>query len=627
MGDRLLWLSSIAASAATYILYTELLGPGQIIHLTPVAFLVIALIVCLAWDPEAPRSFIRSLEERVMSKVEEAGLYVDPLRISYRVAYHLQLLFVTCILYCLGVAATYLISGWSPGPLAVLFAAPIAVPPSIGIYVGVYDKARERLQKTSRELPFFATLASILSRAGLTLYTAFLRASRASDVMPQIAREAGRVRRDVSLGIGVTDALIRLAEKHPLREFKMMVLGAVSVWRSGGDVAVTLEGYAKSFLKSLEDSWDRYSRMIGLLGEALAIIFMILPLGIGVVSIAFSQFSTQLMLFSIVAVVPAMTIMVYAVVRSSDPVIPDRYDTPKTMPLWLLLAGMPPLIAQMLQMIPQTSTMLQNIPYMNSITASIGVLVAGLAVYYSMRRQISEVEDAEQALPRFVRDVTEYRKLGYTMVQSVEKCLSNPYPKSFREFLQRVYGRVRMATSLSEAARDNRSWLVRTVFTLLEEAEESGGGNPELFEKIEDLLRTHLGAKSRARGAVKLYMYMAMGIPFIVSFSAALLMNIAFLIAPIGQMSAMGMPLSLAKPEDIAAGLDMAMLLALEGAVVTALIAGRAVDHHPYGTWRISLAAASFILAVATLPYMQSMTAAMFGISPQATSSIVGGGG
>ena len=626
MDDRVLWLSSIMASATTYILYTELLGPGQIIHLTPVAFLVIALIVCLALNPEAPRSFIRSLEEKVMSKAEEAGLYVDPLKVSYRVAYHLQVLVVTCILYCLGIVATYLISGWSPGPLAVLFAAPIAVPPSIGVYVGVYDKARERLQKTSKELPFFATLASILSRAGLTLYTAFLKVSKAQDVMPQMAREAGRVKRDVSLGIGVTDALMRLAEKHPLRELKMMLLGAVSVWRSGGDVAVTLEGYAKSFLKSLEDSWERYSKMIGLLGEALAIIFMILPLGIGVVSIAFSQFSLQLMLFSIVAVVPAMSIMVYAVVRSSDPVIPDRYDTPETIPLSLLLAGMPPLAIQVFRMLPQTSTMLQDIPYINSVTVSTGVLIAGLAIYYSMKKQVSEVEEAEQALPRFVRDVAEYRKLGYTIGQSLEKCLSNPYPQSFREFLQRVYGRVRMAASLGEAARDHGSWLVRTVFTLLEEAEESGGGNPELFEKIEDLLRTHLGAKSRARGSVKLYMYTAMGIPFIVSFSAALLMNVAFLIAPIGQMSAMGMPLSLAKPEDIAMGLDMAMILALEGAVVTALIAGRAVDHHPYGTWRVSLAAASFILAVVTLPYMQNMTAAMFGISPQAVSPVTGGG-
>jgi len=626
VNDRLLWLSSIIASTATYILYTELLGPGQIIHLIPAGLLTIALMVCLAMDPEAPRSFIRKLEEKVSAKAEEAGLYIDPLKISYRVAYHLQILVLTCILYGLGVAATHLISGWSPGPLAALFAAPVALPPSIGIYVGVYDKARERIQKTSRELPFFATLASILSRAGLTLYTAFLRVSRAQDVMPQMAREAGRVKRDVALGIGVTDALMRLAEKHPLRDLKMMVLGAVSVWRSGGDVAVTLEGYAKSFLKSLEDSWDRYSRMIGLLGEALAIIFMVLPLGIGVVSIAFSQFSSQLMLFSIVAVVPAMTVMVYAVVRSSDPVIPDRYSMPGTVPLAIVLAGMPPIIVQVVRMLPQATATLQNIPYINSITASVGVLLAGLAIYYSMRSQIREVEEAEQALPRFVRDVTEYRKLGYTIGQSLEKCLGNPYPGSFRDFLQKVYGRVKMAASLGEAARDHRSWLVRTIFTLLEEAEESGGGNPELFEKIEDLLRTHLGAKSRARGTVKLYMYMAMGIPFIVSFSAALLMNIAFLIAPIGQMSAMGMPLALAKPEDIATGLDMAMILALEGAVVTAFIAGRAVDHHPYGTWRISLAAVSFILAVVTLPYMQNMTSALFGISPQATSPITGGG-
>ncbi|MCL7384631.1 MAG: type II secretion system F family protein [Thaumarchaeota archaeon] len=626
MNDRLLWISSIATSTAAYILYTELMGPGQIIHLIPAGLLLVALMICLGMDPEAPRSFIRKIEERVSAKAEEAGLYVDPLKISYRVAYHIQILVLTCILYGLGVAATYLISGWSPGPFTILFAAPIALPPSIGIYIGIYDKARERLQKTSRELPFFATLASILSRAGLTLYTAFLRVSRAHDVMPQMAREAGRVKRDVALGIGVTDALMKLAEKHPFREFKMMILGTISVWRSGGDVAVTLEGYAKSLLKALEDSWDRYSKMIGLLGEALAIIFMILPLGIGVVSIAFSQFSSQLMLFSIVGVVPALAMMIYAVVRSSDPVMPDRYSIPSTIPLAMVLAIMPSTVVQVVRMLPQTSLMLQNIPYVNSITASIGVLAASIIIYYSMRGQISEVEEAEQALPRFVRDVTEYRKLGYTIVQSIEKCLQNPYPKSFRDFLRKVYGRVRMAASLSEAARDHRSWLVRTVFTLLEEAEESGGGNPELFEKIEDLLRTHLGAKSRARGAVKLYMYMAMGIPFIVSFSAALLMNIAFLIAPIGQMSAMGMPMTLAKPEDIAAGLDMAMILALEGAVVTAFIAGRAVDHHPYGTWRISLAAVSFILAVVTLPYMQNMTSALFGISPQATSPITGGG-
>jgi len=200
VNDRLLWLSSITASTATYILYTELLGPGQIIHLIPAGLLTIALMVCLGMDPEAPRSFIRRLEERVSAKAEEAGLYIDPLKISYRVAYHLQILVLTCILYGLGVAATHLISGWSPGPLAALFAAPIALPPSVGIYVGVYDKARERVQKTSRELPFFATLASILSRAGLTLYTAFLRVSRAQDVMPQMAREAGGVKRGGGFG-------------------------------------------------------------------------------------------------------------------------------------------------------------------------------------------------------------------------------------------------------------------------------------------------------------------------------------------------------------------------------------------------------------------------------------------
>jgi Flp pilus assembly protein TadB len=626
MNDRLLWLSTIIISITSYVLYTELLDPGEILYLMPAGSLVAALLICLSMDPEAPRSLVKGLERRVAAKVEEAGLYMDPLRASYRVAYHLQMLVIACILYGLGLAATFLASGWSPGPLAAMFAAPMAIPPFIGTYVGIYDKAKERLQRTSKELPFFATLASILSRAGLTLYTAFLRASsRARHVMPQMAAEGDRVQRDVSLGIGVTEALMRLAEKHPSRDFKAMVFGTVSVWRSGGDVAVTLEGYAKTFLKALEEAWDRYSQTIGTLGEALAIIFLILPLGIGVISVAFSQYSSQLMLLSAAALVPALTIMIYALVRSSDPVIPDRYNMPGTMPAALLLAMLPPIMIQMLRTLPQASAFLGETPYLNSIMISAGILAAGLAIYSSMRPQIVEIEEAEQALPRFVRDVTENRKLGYTIGQSMEKCLSNPYPEAFKKFLQRVYGRMRMGASLGEAARDHRSWLVRTIFTLLEEAEESGGGNPELFEKIEDLLRTHLGAKNRARGSVKLYMYMAIGIPFIVAFSAALLINIAYLIAPLGQMSAMGLSISLSRPEDIAAALDMAMILAVEGAVVTALIAGRAVDHHPFGTWRLSLGAAAAILAILSLPYLQTLTASMFGISPQTVSPVTGG--
>jgi hypothetical protein len=120
-------------------------------------------------------------------------------------------------------------------------------------------------------------------------------------------------------------------------------------------------------------------------------------------------------------------------------------------------------------------------------------------------------------------------------------------------------------------------------------------------------------------------MYMAIGIPFIVAFSAALLINIAYLIAPLGQMGAMGLSISLSRPEDIAAALDMAMILAVEGAVVTALIAGRAVDHHPFGTWRLSLGAAAAILAILSLPYLQTLTASMFGISPQTMSPVTGG--
>jgi|GEM_PF-6142540 len=70
MNYKMLWLSAILASASSYILYTELLGLGEILYLMPAGSLIIALIICLSMDPEAPRSFIRGLEEKVAKKAD-----------------------------------------------------------------------------------------------------------------------------------------------------------------------------------------------------------------------------------------------------------------------------------------------------------------------------------------------------------------------------------------------------------------------------------------------------------------------------------------------------------------------------------------------------------------------------
>ena len=230
-----------------------------------------------------------------------------------------------------------------------------------------------------------------------------------------------------------------------------------------------------------------------------------------------------------------------------------------------------------------------------------------------MRGQVREVEESEAGLVRFVRDVAEYRKFGYTVSQAIERCLKNPYPKAFTLLLRKVWARVRLGVGLGEAASDSRSWLTRMAFRLLGEVEETGGGSPLLLEKIVGLLRTHLTAKESARQGIRIYLYMALSIPFIVAFSAALLQNMAQAIAPLAGRSVSGLPITLASPSQVTEALQLALILTLEAVVSMTFLAGRAVDHYPCREWRMALAAAAFIAAVLLYPQLLSATKAMFG--------------
>ncbi|MEM2699018.1 MAG: type II secretion system F family protein, partial [Ignisphaera sp.] len=251
-----------------------------------------------------------------------------------------------------------------------------------------------------------------------------------------------------------------------------------------------------------------------------------------------------------------------------------------------------------------------------SMLAGLGCFISSIIIYLVMKPQIEEVSQCERALVGFLRDVIELRRVGYTIVQSFEKCMNNPYPEKFREMLRRAVARIRMGAGISDSVRDSRSWLVRMAFTLLEEVEESGGGSPELLEKVESLIRTYLYSKDRAKSGVRMYTYLILGIPFIISFSSALLIGLAAVMAPLSGQSIGGFAISIAKTSDIKSVMDLAMLTSLESAAVMAILVGRAAEQHPFSMWRVMLASIAFIAAVALMPQTTNITLKMLGIEP-----------
>ena len=561
-------------------------------------------------NPKAYTDFLKGLQEKVKKAVEQAGIYVNPYEKARTAVFHIKSLIIVSLTYISSAIATYFLFGRIPEYFIALAATPLVIPPFIGVYLGTFDKVRERREKTEKELPFFTTLTAILARAGLTLYTALVKASSRPDIFPWMSREAMNIRRDSeALGVGITDAMTSRAEKHPSQKFKTFMHTATSIWRSGGDVAGTVEAFASQHLKELSDKWESYGRSVSGIAEMLTIIFILFPMSAGIIAVAFPAYSLTMVALIGVALIPAIAVICYIMVRNASPAIPDRYGIPSRIYL-AFLPALIPIVPYVIQRMTPTLTT----PIPMSALVGVACVASSILLYSLARPMVEEVSESERALIQFVRDVTELRRVGYTIMQALEKCLNNPYPKKFSEILRKAVARMNMGVSISDSVRDCRSWLLRVTFTLLEEAEESGGGNPDLLEKIESLLRTHTYSKERSRSGVKLYIYLTMFIPFIISFSSALMIALAGLMAPITGQGFGGIALAFAKPEEMRSVMDMVMVTTLESTICMGLIIGRAADQHPYGTWRIALSSLTFIAAAVTLPQMENLVSGMFGL-------------
>lgn len=601
--DREIWIVSTILSAGIYVILVELFGPGLLEHLVPAFILLSTGAIVYSMNPRSYTGFMKSFQEKVRKAVEEAGLYVNPYEKAGIAAYHLKSIIIILSVYAATVIATHILFTL-PLIISTISILPLSIPPFMRIYLGTFDKVKERRYRVEKELPFFTVLAAILSRAGLTIYSALLRISKRSDLFPWMSREAKNVERDVALGIGVTESINNRFEKHPSQKLKTLMLTVTSIWRTGGNVSGTLEAFASQYLRELGDRWEQYSRNVSGLAEMLTIIFLLFPMSVGIIAIAFPLYSQYIIMIVAVILTPMVAVICYMLIKNMSPAIQDKYDVPVAS----FALALSPLT------IPVMTNILPGLEGLTSMLAGVGCLASSMLVYIIMRGQVEEVSRCERALIGFIRDLTELRRVGYTVLQSLEKCSMNPYPEKFRELLRRAVARIKMGATISDSIRDSRSWLTRMTFTLLEEVEMSGGGSPELLENVENLVRTYLYSKEKAKSGVRIYIFLILGIPLIISFSSALLVGLAAVMEPLSRQILGGITLTVVKTSEVRAATDSVMLTSLESAAVMALLIGRASEQHPFNTWVLAVASIAFITSVALFPLIMSVTLSMLGM-------------
>lgn len=525
------------------------------------------------------RKFAEQTSQNIAKDVVKANENLSPYKLAAKSLFYTLLLFFICTPVAIVLAIAV-----NPAFLTIMVAPAIPfVYPSLKLRSATGDRKRA----VDDELPFFAMYANILQSVGVNLYNA-LQQAIGKDVFKHIEKDALMVKRNVEFFFrSPVEALEEVGKMHPNDRMKSLLLGYTSEWRSGGDIAKYLEAKADDCLKDMNFKWKNYAERSSDIGETTVSLLFVLPLMILMSAFIFpSQALTMVGVASSIAV-PLVTVAVFGWINSQQP---KTYDSLKGNLKLSLVAGAVTLV----------STVLFGTPLWLCIAATL----AAASTFYgaSVFLQLRENRMLEKALPQFLRDVTEYRKMGYDITKAMLRITEdNSYNPAFDSLLQAVARQIKLGMRMAEIEVPTRSWLTKMSFFLLTQIVESGGGTSSSMEKLMNFINQVVRTKRETTQSMRLYqvlnIFTPVGLSLITALMFTLMTAFASAVAPGTAAGFLG------SISQIPQGLvDMSYLLVLTSSTCIALLTAKTVDLTAKNTlWitiNMALAAGSIALSV-----------------------------
>jgi len=502
------------------------------------------------------KSWAEKASAGLRGDVLEAGVVISPFRLaSKQVFYTLLAVFISVPL---AVALAFLIHpaliGLSVAPLIPYMLPKIKLRSAVG----------DRRRAIENELPFFTMMAAILQDAGINLYNAMLSVV-GRGIFKQIEGDALIVKRDVEFFFkSPLETLEDLGRAHPNEKMRSFLLGYTSEWRSGGDIVGYLEAKAEDFLNDMAFKWRSYAERAADMGETIISLFFVLPMLIVMSAFIMPAQAMVLMTVILTFVVPLVSSLVFGTIHTTQP---KTFDSISGNALMAVGAGAA----------AGAIAMPLGMPLWLCIVAA---LAAATTIYGAIvLMQMREVRMAESALPQFLRDMTEYRKMGYDVTQAFLKIAEeNTYNPVFDGILAAVSRQMRLGRRMSEAIVPARSWLTRMCFFLIAQVVESGGGTVRSLELLTNFINRVVRVKAETRSMMRLYQALSLFTPIGLSMTTALMFSLisvfAATIAP--GASSLGVLAELAQvPRELMEG---CFLLTVAASVSVAMLTTKTID-------------------------------------------------
>jgi flagellar protein FlaJ len=343
--------------------------------------------------------------------------------------------------------------------------------------------------KLEAELPYASMMVTLMAASGITPYESFKRL-RGVEILTKFKEEGDEIVRLVEvLGNDPLTAMTKRADATVSRQYADFLEGYISSVKSGGSIinylTSKLKGIFDVHAAKAQNSVERLETLVEAYMVMLIVIFCFYILS--TVTAPTTQLmgdtglpDTSALIYPLVLVViPLFSLFFMYLANISRPGTLRGVRQP------YILGAIP--FALLVIILAASNFM----PSLTWITETVGLplfVTAGLVVVcilpsISYHRIAKRNFAAENAMPSFIRDVTEARRTGISPEKSIVHAADRRGYGPFTEDLQRMMNQIEWGVSLRKIYTDLtewiKSWPVIVDFFILVETIEIGGGDAD----------------------------------------------------------------------------------------------------------------------------------------------------
>ena len=318
------------------------------------------------------------------------------------------------------------------------------------------------------------------------------------------------------------------------------------------------------FLEEIEEKWELLERNIQSQMDAAFLFFGFFPavLSMLIVMLDLEQIMLTLALFALFYVLSSLVLITY--LDEVQVQMRDEIDVRRWAPVSIAMAF-------------TSAALLSLSPGLVEATLSIALPIAiGLApMTLSVFRQIKEINELEESLKRFLRDLVELMRVGYSIKSSIRRLNRENYGRKFDKILSSFISGLKSGRSGMDIVNSLRirSKLVKTAFAVIAAIIEVGGGLSEV-ERLENFTLKYLDRKKRTFRNSLISLIVAIFIPLLGLFGIKVFEEILRSLVTIPQLP---IP-SAITPLNIDVVITLSKFLILLSSIITGVILGKMIS-------------------------------------------------